>query len=83
MLGYLTQDGRLLMEGELLLAVMLQVRAKTGVHLLHHEHWQAKSVIHVHPQELDHAGVTQLRPRQALRFEVADQFRYSTGRLVF
>ena len=37
-LGYLTQDEHLLMEGELLLAVTLQVPAKTGVHLLHHEH---------------------------------------------
>ena len=37
-LGHLTKDERLLMEGELLPAVILQVRAKTGVHLLHHEH---------------------------------------------
>ena len=36
--GHLTKDERLLMEGELLPAVILQVRAKTGVHLLHHEH---------------------------------------------
>ena len=82
-LGHLKQDERLLMEGELLLTVILQVRTKTSGHLLHHEHWQARSAIHMHPQELDHAGVTQLRPRQALRLEAADQFRYSAGRLVF
>ena len=82
-LGHLTKDERFLMKGELLLAVILQVRAKTGVHLLHHEHRQARSSLHIHPQELDDAGVTQLRPRQALRLEVADQFRYSAGRFVF
>ena len=81
--GHLTKDERLLMEGELLLPVILQVHAKTGVHLLHHEYRQARSAIHMHPQELDHVGVTQLRPRQALCLEVADQFRYSAGGLVF
>ena len=73
-LGHLSKHERFLMEGELLLTVILQVRAKTGVHLLHHEHRQARSAIHMHPQELDHAGVTQVRPRQAIRLELADQF---------
>ena len=38
-LYHLTEDERFEVEGELLLAVILQVRAKTGVHLLHDEHW--------------------------------------------
>ena len=82
-LGHLTQDEHLLMEGTLLLAVTLQVRTKTGLHLLRHEHWQPRFWLEVYAEELDYAGVTQLRPCQALRLKIADQFRYSSGRLVF
>ena len=82
-LGHLTQDEHFLMEGKLLLAVTLQVLAKTGLHLLHHEHWQPRFWLQVYAEELDYAGMTQLRPCQALRLKIADQFRYSSRRLVF
>ena len=61
------------MEEELLLTVILQVRAQTGVHLLHHEHRQARTLFQVHPQELDHTGVRLLRPSQALRLKVTNE----------
>ena len=80
---HLTEDERFEIEGELHLAVILQVRAKTGVHLLHDQNWLARAALKVHSKELDNPWMTQLRPHQALRFEVADQFRYSSGRLVF
>ena len=38
-LGHLTEDERFEVEGELLLAVILQVHAKTGVHPLHDQNW--------------------------------------------
>ena len=71
------------MEGEVLLAVILQVSAKTGVHLLNHEHRQTRSSRHIHPQELDYTVVMQLRPHQALCLEIADEFVRSSGQLVF
>ena len=61
------------MEEELLLAVILRVHAETGVHLLHHEHRQARTLFQVHPQELGHTGVTQLRPGQTLRLKVTNE----------
>ena len=71
------------MEGKLLLAVVLQVLAKTGVHFLHDEHWQARASFQVHPQELDYAGVTQFGLCDAFPFEVAEEFLRSSWRLVF
>ena len=46
-LGHLPQDERLLMEGELLLAMILQVRAKTGVHLFHHDTMRSWMCFHL------------------------------------
>ena len=56
-LGNLTKYDYLEMEGELLLAVILQVSPKAGVHLLHDKHRQARSRLKIHTEELNHSGV--------------------------
>ena len=63
--------------------MILQVPAKTGVHLLNDEHRQARALLQVHAQELDYVGVTQFGPRAAFGLKVAEEFLRSSCRIVF